>query len=128
MSEVAKTILVVDDEPDTVLYISSFLEDNGYTIVTANDGEEALARLEQGAPALITLDITMPEKSGVRLYRDLRANDDWKSIPVIMVTAVTKDFETFISTRRQLPPPEGFLSKPIDREKLLQLVRDLAGH
>ena len=64
----------------------------------------------------------MPEKSGVRFYRDLKENDEWKNIPVIMVTGISNDFEKFISSRRQVPPPEGYMSKPIDREKILELI------
>ncbi len=123
--EKKKTILVIDDEPDTRVYISSLLEDNGYDILTAENGEEASTVVEKNTPDLITLDITMPEKSGVRFYRDMKENDAMKHIPIIMVTGISKDFETFISTRRQVPPPEGFLPKPIDREALLDTISKL---
>ena len=125
MSEEKKTILVIDDEPDTVVYISSLLEDNGYATMSAKDGSEALDKIKEGLPDLVTLDITMPEKSGVRFYRDMKENDAWKGIPVIIITGISKDFEKFISTRSQVPPPDGYLSKPIDREDLLKLVAKL---
>ena len=127
MAEAKKTILVIDDEPDTVVYISSLLEDNGYDIVSAADGEQGLTKVKEGKPDLVTLDVTMPEKSGVRFYRDLRESEEWKDIPVIMITGVSKDFERFISTRRQVPPPDGYLPKPIDQEKLLSMVKELIG-
>ncbi len=125
MSEEKKTILVIDDEPDTVVYISSLLEDNGYATMSAKDGSEALEKINTGLPDLITLDITMPEKSGVRFYRDMKENDAWKNVPVIIITGISKDFEKFISTRSQVPPPDGYLSKPIDRDDLLKLVEKL---
>ena len=120
-----KTVLIIDDEPDTVTYFSSLLEDNGYAVVTAQNGSEAIERVKDARPDLITLDITMPETSGVRCYRDLREHEAWRSIPVIMVTGVSGDFQTFISTRKHLPPPDGYLGKPVDAAELLALVRKL---
>ena len=117
-----KTILIIDDEPDTLTYFSSLLEDNGYATVTACDGKAAIERVKESPPDLITLDITMPEKSGVRCYRELRENEEWRSIPVIMITGIAEDFRTFISSRKQVPPPEGYLSKPVDEAELLSLV------
>ena len=93
--------------------------------MSAKDGSEALDKIKEGLPDLITLDITMPEKSGVRFYRDMKENDAWKDVPVIIITGISKDFEKFISTRSQVPPPDGYLSKPIDREDLLKLVEKL---
>lgn len=120
-----KTILVVDDEPDVLTYLSTLLEDHGYATTLAKDGEEALARLKANAPALITLDISMPEKSGVKLYREIKEDPRWNKIPVIIVTGVSEDFQKFISTRRQVPPPEGYLSKPINQEEILELISKL---
>ena len=122
-----KKILVVDDEPDIVTYLTTLLEDNGYATRSAKDGQEALASIEEALPDLVTLDITMPEKSGVRFYRDLKENEARRHVPVIMVTGVMAEFEGFISSRRQVPPPEGYLSKPIDPHELLTRVRDLIG-
>jgi len=118
-----KTILIVEDEPDTATYLSTLLGDAGYDTVAAEDGDQALEKVKAGPPDLITLDITMPHTSGVRFYRDMKESDKWKSIPIIIVTGISTDFERFISTRRQVPPPEGYLSKPIDREKMLAMVK-----
>ena len=120
-----KTILIVDDEPDVCTYISTLLEDHGYATVSAKNGEEALSKLQAGSPDLITLDVSMPEKSGVKLYREIKEDSRWKKIPVIIVTGVSEDFQKFISTRRQVPPPEGYLSKPINQEEILELIRKL---
>lgn len=120
-----KRILIVDDEPDTLTYFSSLLQDNGYETDTAENGESALNKVRNAKPDLITLDITMPETSGVRCYRELRESDDWKSIPIIMITGISEDFRTFISTRRQVPPPDGYLSKPVDEADLLKMIREL---
>lgn len=125
MPENAKTILVVDDDPDARDFFVTVLEDNGYATVSARDGNEALARIEEGRPDLVTLDITMPEKSGVGVYRKLKEDEGLKAIPVIIITGVSDDFKQFISTRRQVPPPEGYLSKPVEPSDLLEKVRGL---
>jgi CheY-like chemotaxis protein len=120
-----KTILIVDDEPDVRTYISTLLEDHGYATISAKDGEDALGKLQAVSPALITLDISMPEKSGVRLYREIKEDSRWKKIPIIIITGISEDFQKFISTRRQVPPPEGYLSKPINPEEILELIQKL---
>ncbi len=127
MADAGTLVLVVDDDPDARDFLTTVLEDNGYTTVTAKDGSEALSILEEQTPGLVTLDITMPEKSGVAVYRKLREDDQLKSIPVIIITGVSDDFETFISSRRQIPPPDGFIHKPVDPPLLLKLVGDLLG-
>ena len=120
-----KTILVVDDEPDVCTYISTLLEDHGYTTISAKNGEEAMVKLKAASPDLITLDISMPEKSGVKLFREIKEDSRWKKIPIIIITGVSEDFQKFISTRRQVPPPEGYLSKPINQEEMLELIQKL---
>jgi len=125
MPDGQKTILVVDDDPDARDFFITVLEDNGYKTVSARDGNEALDRIQEEIPDLVTLDITMPEKSGVGVYRKLREEDRYKGIPVIIITGVSDDFKHFISSRRKVPPPEGYLSKPIEAEELVRLVGEL---
>lgn len=127
MADARKTILVVEDEPDTLTYLSTLLEDAGYNTVTAEDGDAALEKVKASRPDLVSLDITMPNKSGVRFYRDIKESDEWKGIPIIIVTGISSDFEKFISTRPNLPPPEGYLAKPIEKEELLSLVKKHVG-
>jgi len=128
-----KRILVVDDEMDVVEYLTTFLQDKGYQTVSACDGEQALEMVGKEKPDLVTLDITMPNKSGVRFYRELKENEALKKIPVIIVTGVTgfggdpEGFNRFISSRKQVPPPEGFMAKPIDRDSLLKMIKDQIG-
>ena len=125
MADDTKTVLVVDDDPDAREFLTTVLLDNGFAAVTANDGTEAIAMIEQNLPDLVALDISMPEKSGVAVYRKLKEDDQLKSIPVIIVTGISDDFQRFISTRRQVPPPEGYISKPVDAGQFLTMVRDL---
>ncbi|MGA7104177.1 MAG: response regulator [Candidatus Deferrimicrobiaceae bacterium] len=126
MAADTKTILIVDDEPDMLTFLSTLFEDNGYATVKARDGNEALSKVKEKAPDLVTLDITMPNKSGVRFYREMKESAEWRKVPIIIVTGVSGEFKTFISTRKQVPPPEGYLSKPIDETEILKLVNKLA--
>jgi CheY-like chemotaxis protein len=126
-----KKILVVDDEANVVTYLETLLQDNGYDTESAGDGSEGMEKVLKEKPDLITLDISMPEKSGVRFYREIKANPELAGVPVVIVTGVTgyggkpEDFQKFISSRKHVPPPDGFIAKPIDRDELLEVVRNL---
>ena len=120
-----KTVLIIDDEPDTLTYFSSLLQDEGFETMVAENGDAALKKVATAKPDLITLDITMPETSGVRCYRELRANDAYRDIPVIMITGVSEKFQDFISSRKQVPPPDGYLTKPIEEKDLIAMARKL---
>lgn len=116
---------MVDDDPDARDFFVTVLEDHGFATVSARDGNEAMDRLAEERPDLVTLDITMPEKSGVGVYRGIKENEAYKDIPVIIITGVSDDFKRFISSRRQVPPPEGYLSKPVEPHELVGKVKEL---
>ncbi len=126
-----KRILVLDDEPHVVTYLETLLHDNGYETVSASDGKEGMEKVRSEEVDLVCLDISMPEQSGVRFYRNLKDDPELSAIPVVIVTAVTgyggdpEPFKRFISTRKQVPPPEGFLSKPIDKQEFLDTIARL---
>ena len=126
MSETTpRKILIVDDEPDVCAYLQAFFEDHGFDVVTASNGKEGFDMAKQERPDLITLDITMPEESGVRMFRDLQADSDTTGIPVVIVTGVTPDFKRFLETRKQVRPPDGYFEKPIDRDELLAKINEI---
>ncbi|MFH1610252.1 MAG: response regulator [Candidatus Bipolaricaulota bacterium] len=126
-----KTVLIVDDEPDIVSYLEMLLRDNGFATMTAANGNEALEKVRREKPTLVTLDISMPEASGTRFYKELKTDPDLKAIPVFIVTGVTglggdeHAYERFISNRRLVPAPEGFFHKPIDRDAFVEAVKKL---
>jgi CheY-like chemotaxis protein len=123
-----KKILIIDDEHSVLTYLETLLQDNGYETVCAENGKTGFEKAMSERPDLVCLDITMPKESGIRFYRNLKDDPELTSTPVIIVTAVTGDggdpepFKKFISTRKQIPAPEGFFSKPIDREEFLGAV------
>jgi CheY-like chemotaxis protein len=120
-----KKILIVDDEEDIRTYLSTLLGDQGFETLVAKDGDEAWKQVEANPPDLISLDISMPQKSGIKFYREMKADDRWKKIPIVIVTGVSEDMRKFLSSRHQVPPPEGYLSKPISPEEILALIHKL---
>ncbi len=118
-----RRILVIDDEPDFVIFLQTLLEDNGFEVVTAADGATGLAKAKVEKPDLITLDISMPGKSGVQVYRDIRSNPETEDIPVFIVTGVV-DFRQLMY-QKSVQAPEGFLNKPIDNDVFLMTVNKI---
>jgi CheY-like chemotaxis protein len=123
----AKRILIVDDEPDVVAYLSTLLEDNGFGVVTAENGKSGMEMAKAEHPALILLDISMPEESGVRMFRNLQEDAGTSDIPVIIVTGISHDFKRFIETRKHVHPPAGYFDKPPDRDELLAKISEVLG-
>lgn len=120
-----KRILIVDDEPDVLAYLGAFLEDNGFPVTTAANGKEGFETAKAQIPDLIILDITMPEESGVRMYRNLQEDPQTAGIPVIVVTGVSHEFKRFIESRKRVPPPAGYFDKPPDRAQLLARINEI---
>ncbi len=121
----SKKILIIDDEEDIVTYLSTLLSDNGFNTISANNGKDGVQKAIEENPDLITLDVSMPEESGVRALRDLQTNEVTKNTPVIIVTGVSLDFKRFIETRKQVHPPEGYFEKPVDKDELLEKIKEL---
>lgn len=122
-----KRILVVDDEPDILKWLTVLFENNGYVVVAAADGSEGLKKAEADTPDLITLDITMPNESGIKMYRNLHESKTLSAVPVIMLTGVSREFERFISSRKQVNPPAAYFEKPVSDKDLLAKVKELIG-
>jgi len=121
-----KRVLVVDDEVDVRTYISTLFEDQGYEILTAENGEEGFELAKKEKPDLITLDIAMPTQSGMRTFRMFKDAEELKSIPVIIITGMGENVESFIKRLKGFSSqPEGFMGKPIDEEKLIKMASDL---
>jgi CheY-like chemotaxis protein len=114
-------ILVVDDEPDMIVFLCAWLEDNGYAACPANDAEQALQSILKQRPDLVLMDLNMPNHSGIQLYRELRDRESLRTIPVIFVTGLTQ-YQIFNSLCSPLPEPAACIQKPIDMECLQQTI------
>jgi len=116
-------ILVIDDEPDIVDFLTTLFEDNGFETLSAHNGQEGLDLAGKHRPDLITLDITMPGKSGVTVFKELRSDPDLSHVPVFIITGVHEFRQMLYS--RSLLPPEGYMEKPIDPDLLIQNVNEI---
>jgi len=127
-----KTVLIVDDEPDVVAYFSGILERAGFNVVTASDGFEALEAVQRRTPDLISLDLVMPRKSGIKFLYELRKNREWSKIPVMIVTAHARDdlgrtdFDE-LASGRTMSGPLTYLEKPVRPENMLRNVMRVLG-
>jgi DNA-binding response OmpR family regulator len=123
----AKKILIVEDEEEQRTWLEAFFADNGYLTVTAENGEEGFAKAQGGGIDLITLDITMDQQSGVKMFRQIQSTPATQDIPVIMITGMAREFKSFIERTKQVEDPAGYFEKPVDREALLARVKELIG-
>ena len=147
----AKQILLVDDDQNTVKYLSVLLGEHGYDVVAAYDGNEGFQKIEQARPDLIVLDVMMPKKSGFVLFKQLKRDERYKDIPVLMLTGVSGILEELeehkdeVSERpydslrealkrkiremreEGLVSPEMFMDKPVAPEAFIAKVQELIG-
>jgi CheY-like chemotaxis protein len=125
-----KKILVVDDEPDVRSFLTTCIQDAGFVVDSAVDGQDALEKIEQELPDLMTLDMVMPRKSGIELIRTLRKNDKWAKLPVIVITAHAKnefaseDIKSFNAFTSGLKPRRT-IEKPVTPEKLVNTICEI---
>jgi CheY-like chemotaxis protein len=122
-----KTVLIVDDEQDVRDYLSMILEDAGFNVVTAVDGADALERIEEQIPDFISLDLVMPNKSGIKLLHELRRKREWAGIPFVIVTAHARDDLgredlADILSNKVFSGPSVYLEKPVTPERYVGFV------
>lgn len=111
-----QTILVVDDSPTDLKFMTQALEPKGYRVVTASDGEEALEKAQASQPSLIFLDIILPKKNGFQVCRQLKTSPDTKDIKIVMVTSKTQDSDRFWGLKQGA---DEYMTKPFKAEELL---------
>jgi twitching motility two-component system response regulator PilH len=115
-----KKILVVDDSPTDRRLITTPLIDQGYTVVTAEDGEEALEKALNERPDLIMLDIILPKKNGFQVCRQLKTSPDTEGIKILMVSSKSQDSDRFWGLKQGA---DGYLTKPFDEDELLSNIQ-----
>lgn len=126
MSIGKKKVLIVDDEPDTITFLTRWLEDNDYEACSATDGDQGMLAVIEENPDIILMDLRMPNQTGMQLYRALRLRDEFGHIPVIFVTGLT-EFQIFGKECTPLPKPEAFIEKPINLDALHAAIEQLIG-
>ena len=126
------TVLVVEDEPDVQLFLRTVLEDAGFAVLTASDGETAWEMIVEQRPDFISLDLVLPKRSGHRLLRDLRKDKELSKIPVLILSAHVEDDLGGAEPRDVLnrflrEGPGRLLSKPVKPLDYVRCVADALG-
>jgi len=122
----AATVLVVDDDPDFVEIMRTILEANDYLVVTAANGDQALAQVKTHHPDLMLLDIMMSTVlDGLYVSEQLAQDPDARDMPVIMVSSIAETPYAEVFPMDQQPHMDAWLSKPVDPKVLLNKVGKL---
>jgi CheY-like chemotaxis protein len=137
-----KKILIVDDDPDNLSIISLIVEDNGYSSINATNGKEGLKLAKKEKPDLITLDLIMPEQSGIMMFQELKKDPELCDIPVVIISGASEitgvDLKNFIykqsavgekvvetSGMGKYSAPNAFVEKPVNPDELVKIINDL---
>ncbi len=141
-------ILIVDDSDEIIAYYTEILEEHGYQYSVAQDGRAAIESMKQNRPDLVLLDIMMPRKSGVGVFKKMKKDPELASVPVVIITGaskatgvemttgeedpketyqddMTREFGVQLREQLQNLTPEGFLEKPVEPEQLISKIRSL---
>ena len=129
----SKTVLIVEDELDMRIFISTLFETSGYQPIITKDGTEGMLKAKDVCPDLIILDVMMPGEGGVQMYRQLKTDEILCDIPVIMLSAVAqKTFTHYLNMvnarlKDPIPDPDAYIEKPPEAEDLLKMTATLIG-
>ena len=115
-------ILVVDDEPDIVTVIGKSLKDNGYEVITADDGQEALEKAKTEKPDLILLDLMLPIMDGYKVCGLLKNDTRYAKIPIILFTAKAQEKDIKLGEE---VGADAYITKPFESEILLSKIKEL---
>ena len=117
-----KKILITEDSPTILAIMREVLEDGGFSVISAIDGLDALAKARAELPDLIILDLMLPKMDGYKVCRMLKFDDKYKDIPIIMLTARDKESDLKLGAE---VGANAYLTKPFDNEVLLNKIKEL---
>ena len=133
-----RKILIVDDDQDAIIYYTTILEEGGFDFITAMNGEEGLEKVQEEKPDIILLDLMMPKKSGIGFFNEVKEKEEFRDIPIIMISGASKatgvDMKSYILQRpfherkvqvtgREVETkPVEFLDKPVEPDVLIKTV------
>lgn len=120
----SKTILIADDEPNIVISLEYLLQRDGYRVVVARDGQEALDAVAAHAPDLVLLDVMLPRVSGYEVCQTLRANPAHAGMRIVMLTAKGRDVEM---SKGLALGADAYITKPFSTQDMLAQIRALLG-
>lgn len=115
-------ILIVEDSPTAMLQITTILQNRGYELTHAVDGEEALQKAVETMPQLIVLDIILPKKNGFQVCRQLKTAPHTQNIKILMLSSKTQDSDRFWGLKQGA---DDYMTKPFEAQDLLEKVNEL---
>lgn len=115
-------ILVVDDSPTELFFVSDLLTRNGYTVTTAQNGEEAISKIKLDKPELIVMDVIMPGQNGFQVTRSITKDPETSGIPVIMCTSKNQETDKIWALRQGA---KDYVVKPVNPDELLSKIAAL---
>ena len=117
-----KKILIVDDEPNIVIPLQFLMEQNGYSALVAQSGEEALEMISKERPDLVLLDIMLPGVDGFEVCEIVRLNPEWRNTRVIFLTAKGRDVDI---AKGMVLGADEYITKPFSNQQIIDTVKRL---
>lgn len=123
-----QSAVIIDDEPDVTLYLSTLLSDRGWQVRTANGVEAGLELIRERRPDVVLLDLMMPDRGGLNALVAIRKDPAFETLPVIIVSGIqeklTSDYRAYLDRFKHYKP-NGFLDKPIDTAVLFAKLDEI---
>lgn len=120
----SRKLLIADDEPNILLSLEYLLRREGYQVSIARDGQEALEAVNRDCPELLLLDVMMPRKNGFEVCQDLRTDERFASLKILMLTAKGRDTDV---AKGLALGADAYMTKPFSTKELVDKVRELLG-
>ena len=117
-------VLIVDDSPTERYYLTDILTKNGFTVTTAENGEEALVKIKEDKPELILMDVVMPGANGFQVTRSISRDPELADVPIIICTTKNQETDRIWGIRQGA---RDYVVKPVDADELLGKIAALAG-
>ena len=125
MAEDAKRVVCIEDEPEMIDLVRLILGRKGFTVIGANGGIEGLETVQRERPDLVLLDLMMPDMDGWEVYQQMKADDDLRDIPVVVVTAKAQSIDKVLGLH--IAKVDDYITKPLGPQELLESVEKIIG-
>ncbi|MFA9402983.1 MAG: response regulator transcription factor [Anaerolineales bacterium] len=125
MAEDAKRVVCIEDEPEMIDLVRLILGRKGFDVIGANGGIEGLETVQRERPDLVLLDLMMPDMDGWEVYQQMKADDDLRNIPVVVVTAKAQSIDKVLGLH--IAKVDDYITKPFGPQELLESVEKLIG-
>ena len=125
MAEDAKRVVCIEDEPEMIDLVRLILGRKGFDVIGANGGIEGLETVQRERPDLVLLDLMMPDMDGWEVYQQMKADDDLRNIPVIVVTAKAQSIDKVLGLH--IAKVDDYITKPFGPQELLESVEKIIG-